>query len=40
MSRKFKWHFKAYLSIQEIYLENIIDLIAKAETVKDKSTEV
>lgn len=39
-SKKFKWMFKAFLSIQEIYLENIIDLISNSGTVKDKCTEV
>ncbi len=40
ISRKYKWNFKAFFSIQQIYLETIIDLIAKAETVKDKCTQV
>ena len=39
-NKRFKLNFKVYLSIQEIYLENIFDLIKKAETVKDKCTEV
>ena len=38
--KKFKMDFKVFLSIQEIYLEKEFDLIKKAETVKDKCTEV
>ncbi len=32
--------YKAYLSIQEIYLENMIDLLGKETNPKDKCVEI
>ena len=34
-NKRFRWIYNAFLSIQEIYLENVIDLIRK-ENIKEK----
>lgn len=40
MSEAFKWKYSAFLSIQEIYNETIIDLISKCPTSMDKIKEI
>ena len=35
-NKNFKWNFRALLSIQEIYLENIIDLMKPGDSPKEK----
>lgn len=40
VSETFKWKYSAFLSIQEIYLDTIIDLIGKGTTTMDKIKEI
>lgn len=40
ISETFKWKYSAFLSIQEIYLESIIDLIGKGNATMDKAKEI
>lgn len=40
LSESFRWKYSVYLSIQEIYLDTIIDLIGKCTISMDKFKEV
>jgi hypothetical protein len=40
MSKPFRWRYTLYLTVQEIYLDTVIDLIDKTPTVMDKLKEV
>ena len=40
MSEAFKWKYSAFLSIQEIYNDTIIDLISQCTTTMDKIKEI
>jgi hypothetical protein len=40
VSKPFRWRYTPYLTVQEIYLDTVIDLIDKTPTVMDKLKEV